>query len=100
MLLILSFCCVKLSVVSEWLIDKKLSQHLGKTKSFLFRFQPRLGSKSVLNISCKVTATEGKSSVKNFGATLEQCLSGETMLNSIIQKANARLKFLYQEQRF
>ena len=90
----------ELAVVSEWLIDNKLSLHLGKTESILFGSRPRLRSKSVLNISCKGTAIEGKKSVKYLGATLEQSLSGETMVNAIIQKANARLKFLYRKQRF
>ena len=87
----------ELAVVSEWLIDNKLSLHLGKTESILFGSRPRLSSKSVLNISFKGTATEGKKSVKYFGATLEQILSGETMGNTIIQKANARLKFFISE---
>ena len=90
----------ELTVVSEWLIDNKLSLHLGKTESILFGSRPRLRSKSVLNISRKGTAIEGKKSVKYLGATLEQSLSGETMVNAIIQKANARLKFLYRKQRF
>ena len=76
--------------MSEWLIDNKLSLHLGKTESILFGSQPRLKSKSALNISCKGTAIEGKDSVKYLGAVLEQSLSGEAMVNSIIQKANAR----------
>ena len=31
---------------------------------------------------------------------LERCFSGETVVNSIIQKANARLKFLFRKQKF
>ena len=38
--------------------------------------------------------------MKYLGAVLEQCLSGETMVKSIVQKANARLKFLYRKQNF
>lgn len=38
--------------------------------------------------------------VKYLGVTLEQSLTGENMVNSIIQKANARLKFLYRKQKF
>ena len=88
------------AVVSECLIDNKLSLHLEKTESILFGSRPRLRSKSVSNISCKGTAIESKKSVKYLGATLKQSLSGETMVNAIIQKANARLKVLYPKQRF
>ena len=86
----------ELAVVSEWLIDNKLSLHLGKTVHSVGS-RPRLRSKSVLNISYKGSTIEGK---KHLCATLEQSLSGETMVNFIIQKANARLKFLYRKQRF
>ena len=35
-----------------------------------------------------------------MGVTLEHCLSGGSTVKSIIQKANARLKFLYMKQKF
>ena len=90
----------ELKVVHEWLIDNKLSLHLGKTESILFGSRARLKAQSDLNISCEGTSIEAKDNVKYLGAVLDQCLSGENMVTSIIQKANARLKFLYRKQRF
>ena len=90
----------ELEVVSEWLVDNKLSLHLGKTESILFGSKIRLKSHSNLQISCKGTNIESKEVVKYLGAVLEQCLSGESMVNLIIQKANARLKFLFRKQKF
>ena len=90
----------ELKVVHEWLIDNKLSLHLGKTEFILFGSRPRLKAQSDLNISCEGTSIEAKDNVKYLGAVLDQCLSGENMVTSIIQKANARLKFLYRKQRF
>ena len=90
----------ELEVISEWLVDNKLSLHLGKTESILFGSKSRLRSQSNLRISCKGTQIESKEEVKYLGAVLEQCLSGETMVKSIVQKANARLKFLYRKQNF
>ena len=72
----------------------KLSLHLGKTESILFGSRPRLKSQSVLSITCKGTVIEAKNTVKYLGVVLEQCLSGANMATSVIQKANARLKFL------
>ena len=43
---------------------------------------------------------EPKDKVKYLGAILDQTLSGESMVNSILQRANARLKFLYRKQNF
>ena len=50
----------ELEIVSEWLVDNKLSLHLGKTESILFGFRPRLKSQSVLSITCKGTVIEAK----------------------------------------
>ena len=91
---------MELETVSDCLIDNKLSMHLGKTESILFGSKTKLKSVSNLNISCKRINIEPKESVKNLGATLEQWFSGESMVKSIIQNANARLKFLYRKQKF
>ena len=80
--------------------DNKLSLHLGKTESILFGSRPRLKSQSVLSITCKVTVIEAKISVKYLGVVLEQCLSGANMATSVIQKANARLKFYTERGNF
>ena len=45
----------ELEVISEWLVDNKLSLHLGKTKSILFGSKSRLRSQSNLRNSCKGT---------------------------------------------
>ena len=90
----------KLEVVSDWLIDNKLSLHFGKTVSILFGSKPRLRSQSDLKIECKGSVIEPKDNVKYLGAIFEQTLTGENMVNLILQKANARLKFLYRTQNF
>ena len=87
-----------LKIVSEWLIDNKLSLHLGTTESILFGSKSRLRSRSNLNIECKGSKIEPKDKVKYLGAILDQTLLGESMVNSILQRANAKLKFVYQKQ--
>ena len=84
----------------EWLIGNKLSLHLGKTESILFGSKSRLKSQSNMTISCHTNVIEAKTQVKYLGATLDQTLSCESMALSIIQKANARLKFLYRKRRY
>lgn len=83
--------------VSDWLVDNKLSLHLGKTESMLFGSKPNLKKESCLNISCNGSTIQHTDSVKYLGATLDQSLSFEKM--SVIKKANARLKFLYRKQK-
>ena len=50
----------ELETVSDWLIDNKLSLHLGKTESILFGSKIKLKSESNLNISCRGTDIEPK----------------------------------------
>ena len=56
----------ELEVVSDWLIDNKLSLHPGKIKCILLGSKIRLKSQSTLNISYKGTDIERKESVKLF----------------------------------
>ena len=89
-----------LQIVSEWLIDNKLALHLGKIESILFGSKLRLRPRSNLNVECKFSQIEPKDKIKYIGAILDQTSSGESMVNSILQRANAILKFLYRKQNF
>ena len=59
-----------LEVLSDWLVDTKLSLHLDKTESILFGSRQRLRSRSDLHIECKGTAVEPKDYVIYFGVGL------------------------------
>ena len=89
-----------LNRVSNWLTDNKLSLHLGKTESVLFGPRNKLKTTSNINITCNSTKIKSTSSVKYLGATLDQFLSGDAIVTSIINKANSRLKFLYRKGSF
>ena len=69
----------ELQSVSQWLIDNKLSLHLGKTETILFGSKPRLKSGASVNVSCNGTHIQSTSTVKYLGATLDQSLSGDSM---------------------
>lgn len=89
-----------MNTVSQWLACNKLSLHLGKTESILFGSKQRLKHQSNLNVKCNDQLIESTSSVKYLGATIDQFLSFEFMANSIIKKANSRLKFLYRKSEY
>ena len=76
----------------EMLLQKELEISFGS--------KCKLKPQPNLQITCKGTNIQSKEAVKYLGAVLEQCLIDETMVNSIIQKANARLKFLFRKQKF
>jgi hypothetical protein len=84
----------------DWLVDNKLSLHLGKTESILFGPQRKLKSidNSSFSIECKSIKIDCKPCVKYLGIILDNVLSGEQIVDGIIKKANQRLKFLYRHK--
>jgi len=89
----------ELESVSKWLIDNKLSLHLGKTESILFGTKRKLKSHSELNITCNGSKIVSKSSVKYLGVDLDQCLNGEITGNKVIKTVHGRLNFLYRNSK-
>ena len=57
----------ELEYVSNWLIDNKLSLHLGKTQSILFGTKRRLSTGVKLNVICNGNVIESKSNVTYLG---------------------------------
>ena len=72
----------ELEYVSNWLIDNKLSLHLGKTRSILFGTKRRLSTGVKLNVICNGNVIESKSNVTYLGVTLDQFLSGEIIASN------------------
>ena len=90
------FLSHELERVSHWLVDNKQSLHLGENRVYIIWFKTKV---------LKMTQTNGtvilhSDWVKYLGITLDQSLSYETMVSFVINKANARLKFLYRKQVF
>ena len=89
-----------LDSISQWLVDNRLSLHLGKTETIHFGTKQKLKSNPYLNVSCNGSQIQSSSKVKYLGVTLDQFLSGDQIANSVLQKANTRLKFLYRKRNF
>ena len=77
--------------IVRWLISNKLSLHLGKTESILFGSRQKLKAQPSLNVTIVFNSNghtlESKSCVKYLGATIDQCLTFESMARSVIKKA-------------
>lgn len=84
----------------DWLTDNKLSLHLGKTESIIFGPGRKLRSLIPVDfaISCNGINIESKSFVKYLGIIIDQFLTGDFIVNSIVKKVNQRLKFLYRNK--
>ena len=86
----------ELEAAREWLINNKLSLHLGKTESILFGSKRKLNSCSSVQVRCAGTTLASQTHVKYLGIDLDQSLTGERVADKIICKSNAKLKFLYR----
>ena len=90
---------LELTSIQSWLIDNKLSLHLGKTEAILFGSRRKLTKSPKLNMSCNDTSIISKNSVNYLGVELDQQLSGEATACKVIQKCNSRLKFLFRHSK-
>ena len=85
-----------LDMCRGWLIDNKLSLHLGKTESILFGTKRKLKDVTNFQVKCGDVVINNVKRVKYLGLTLDANLSGESIVSSILKKAGGRLKFLYR----
>ena len=88
----------ELEAVQEWLVENKLSLHLGKTESILFGSKRKLKHQN-LKIQCNGTSIESRTNVSYLGVTLDQALTGDTIVNKVITKCSNKIKFLYRNAR-
>ena len=90
------------SLICDWFVDNKLSIHFGedKTKSILFSSKHKAKTAIPLNIQYKDIKIKQYSKVTYLGCILDETLSGESMAIHVINKVNARLKFLYRQSKY
>ena len=86
----------------DWFVDNKLSIHFGqdKTKSILFSTKRKVKKRDVLNILYKNIEIKQYSKVSYLGCILDETLSGESMCLKVIEKINAKLRFLYRKNKY
>ena len=85
---------------STWLVNNKLSLHLGKTECILFGPKRKLNDFKDFSIVCNNHVIKSADHVKYLGVIIDNSLSGDYIVDSIVQKVNSRLKFLYRQARF
>jgi len=85
-------CC------SEWLVDNKLSLHLGKTEYIMFGPIRKVSKLNVSPVNCNDHTIKNVKKVKYLGLQIVDTLSGDNIVNNIVSKVNAKLKFLYRHK--
>jgi hypothetical protein len=86
----------ELQSVCNWLVDNKLSIHLGKTESILFGSCRKLKDKIGLHITCNGSNILAKSEVKYLGVSIDQSFTGNNIASNVVSKSTAKLKNLYR----
>ena len=82
---------------SEWLVDNKLSLHLGKTECILFGPKRKVKEGQDFIVTCNNHIIKAFDHVKYLGVIIDNHLSGELIVDSIVHQVNNRLKFLYRQ---
>ena len=85
---------------STWLVNNKLSLHLGKTECSLFGSKRKLSDFKDFSIVWNNHVIKSADHVKYLGVIIDNSLSRDYIVDSIVQKVNSRLKFLYRQARF
>ena len=86
---------------NKWLIENKLSLHMGKTEVILFGSKRKLNKYNDFSIVLSDGQTiRAKQSVIYLGLELNQYLDGEQIVLNIVKKVNSRLKFLYRQANY
>ena len=85
-----------LSQCKKWLIDNKLSLHVGKTECILFGSRKKLKGADDFQVTCDGQPVKRVTSVKYLGLHLDSDMKGITHANSVIKKCAGRISFLYR----
>ena len=81
---------------NNWLINNKLSLHVGKTWLILFGSRKQLKQVANFHVSYNGYDIQPVSSLKYLGVIIDQHLSGQAMVESIIKKATILCSALLQ----
>ena len=84
----------------RWLLDNKLSLHVGKTESIVFGTSRRLGSIGDFQVECGGTSVGHVKSVTYLGVHLDENMNGRKHAEDVIKKCAGRMSFLYRKAAF
>ena len=95
-----AFLSKELDKCQKWLIDNRLSLHLGKTECILFGSKRRLNADIQFDVSLDGAVVKRVVSVKYLGVFVDQYLDFSTHVEGLLKKAHGKLQFLYRNSSF
>ena len=90
----------ELSNCKRWLVDNKLSLHVGKTECLLFGTRKRINGARDFKVTCDGTLVGQVFNVKYLGVQLDSNLNGTEHACSVLKTCTSRLAFLYRNSAF
>ena len=87
---------LQLTSCQRWLIDNRLSLHVGKTEAILFGTGRRLKRAEGFEVTCDGAAVKQVTSVKYLGVILNSCMDGKAHAENVLRQCAGRLSFLYR----
>ena len=95
-----NFLSKELEKCQKWLVDNKLSIHLGKTECILFGSKRLLNADVQFNVGLGGATVKRVVSVKYLGVFIDQYLDFSTHVEGLLKKAHGKLQFLYRNNVF
>ncbi len=87
----------ELESCNEWLVDNRLSLHLGKTEAILCGTKRKTRNTEDFEVKYKDITIESVVEIKYLGIKIDKTLSEKGMLNTILKKCTGRIKCLYKQ---
>jgi len=93
------FLTLNLNSCFKWLVDNKLSLHLGKTEAIVFGSKRKINKLKSFEIKCNGHSIKTVTMVKYLGVEIDNSISGELIAENVVKKTGNRLKFLYRHSK-
>ena len=90
----------ELSSCKKWLIDNRLSLHVGKAECIVFGSGRRLKGAGNYAVSCDAMSVDQVAQVKYLGVTLDQNFKFTEHVTGLINRCAGRIGFLYRNSSF
>ena len=84
----------------QWLLDNKLSLHIGKTECMIFCSSRRSKDVKDFHVRCGETIVNCVDSVSYPGVKLSGNMSGKAQAENVLKRCASRLSFLYRKASF
>ena len=86
----------QLFTCKKWLIDNKLSLHVGKTECILFGTKRKLKKVRGFQVTCEGSLVKQVTEVTYLGVKLDENLDGRAHAASVVKKCAGRMAFLFR----